>query len=272
MWKESRNTIRTVRIGWDDHLPRTDRDWTQSRNDAVHRSIRRSPRERPQLCRSENRGSGGPQSGRGAPPEEEGKDPWNSGSRGKLAAACRKVSRLTKVIRNIRIQGSRELRKELAVARREMMHRAIVARRSGHDRKRQCSTENSKGQTSGMRRWKGPECNNGMRDRDLKQQLWGNERINNSGIRRLLRLKIERTSEELDRKAFGLDFIKRAIGISIVIESNKDWTLLRGWPPPKLKKKQQTAHGVGADNVEAPALTTTERIDRTSSVARDERT
>jgi hypothetical protein len=34
------------------------------------------------------------------------------------------------------MQASRELRKKLAVAPREMMHRAKVARREGHDRKR----------------------------------------------------------------------------------------------------------------------------------------
>jgi hypothetical protein len=44
-------------------------------------------------------------------------------------------------------------------------------------------------------RWKGPECKIGMK---------------NPGTRRQLRLEIERTSEELDRKAFGLEFVKRA--------------------------------------------------------------
>jgi hypothetical protein len=76
-----------------------------------------------------------------------------------------------------------------------------------------------------MRLWKGPGCNNGMRDEDLKQKLRGNERINNSGIRRLLRLKIERTSEELDRKTFGLEFVKRAFGISSEIQRIIEWTL-----------------------------------------------
>jgi hypothetical protein len=66
-----------------------------------------------------------------------------------------------------------------------------------------------------------------MRDRGIKQQLQGNEQINNSGIR-LLCLKIERRSEELDRKAFGLEFVKRAFGISSEIQRIKDWTLWRG--------------------------------------------
>jgi hypothetical protein len=107
-----------------------------------------------------------------------------------------------------------------------------------------------------------------MRDRGLKQQLRGNERINNSGIRRLLPFKIERTSEDPDRKTFKLEFVKRAFEISSGIQTIKDWTLWRGEPPPK-RKKSITQRG-GTGNVEASAPTTTERIDRTlSGVARD---
>jgi hypothetical protein len=66
------------------------------------------------------------------------------------------------------------------------MHCTKVAQYRGHDRKRHeqdnVAPKTPKGQTSEMRRWKGPECNNDMRDRGLKQQLRGNERINNSGI------------------------------------------------------------------------------------------
>jgi hypothetical protein len=116
------------------------------------------------------------------------------GSRRKLVAVCRKVSRGAKVawrkinlIRKIRIQASRESRMELAVARRKMIRRAKVAQRRVHDRKRydqeNVAPRTPKGQTSGMRLRKGPECKNGMRDRGLKQQLRGNERINNSRIR-----------------------------------------------------------------------------------------
>jgi hypothetical protein len=60
----------------------------------------------------------------------------NSGSRRKSAAACRKVTRSAKVawpkrklVRKIQIQENSEPWKELAVARREMAHRAKVARR-----------------------------------------------------------------------------------------------------------------------------------------------
>jgi hypothetical protein len=47
---------------------------------------------------------------------------------------------------------------------------------------------------------------------------------------------MERTSEELDRKTFGLEFVKRAFGISNGIREIKDWTLWSGRPPPKRRK------------------------------------
>jgi hypothetical protein len=49
----------------------------------------------------------------------------------------------------------------------------------------------------GKRCWKCPEHNNGIR---------------NPGTRRQLRVMIARTSEESDRKAFGLESVKRATG------------------------------------------------------------
>jgi hypothetical protein len=96
-----------------------------------------------------------------------------NGSRRK-SATCKKVSHHAKVarqkrnlIRKVRIQASHDSQKELAVARREMMHRAKVAQRRGQHRKRyeeNVAPKTLKGQMSGMRRWKGPEHNNGMRD------------------------------------------------------------------------------------------------------------
>jgi hypothetical protein len=42
-------------------------------------------------------------------------------------------------------------------------------------------------------------------------------------------------SEELDSKAFGLEFVKRPFGISNGIQRIKDWTLWKGRPSPRLK-------------------------------------
>jgi hypothetical protein len=38
-------------------------------------------------------------------------------------------------------------------------------------------------------------------------------------------LKIERTSEEFDRKALGLEFVKRATGMSSALRKMRNWTL-----------------------------------------------
>jgi hypothetical protein len=97
-------------------------------------------------------------------------------------------------------------------ASRRMTQNTEVARNRGHDCKRRDQDsvvqETQKGLTFGKRCWKGPECNNGIRDQGLRQQLRGSKRIKNQGTRRQLRLKIEMTSVELDSKAFRLEFMK----------------------------------------------------------------
>jgi hypothetical protein len=86
------------------------------------------------------------------------------------------------------------------------------------------------------RRWKGPECNNGIRDRGLRQQLRGSKRIKNPGIRQQLRLKIERTSDGFDKEAFRLEFVKRAAGMFSGLQKIRNWRVWRGRPPLKRKK------------------------------------
>jgi hypothetical protein len=51
--------------------------------------------------------------------------------------------------------------------------------------------------------------------------------------------KIKRASEELDRKAFGLEFVKRANGTSSCLQRMMDRILWRSRPPPKRKNKLQ---------------------------------
>jgi hypothetical protein len=100
----------------------------------------------------------------------------------KLAATCRKVShraamawRKRNVFRKIRTRGNCGPWRELAAAGRRMTHSTKVARRRGHDRKRydqdNVVQETRIGRTFGKRRWKGPECNSGIRDRGLRHQL-----------------------------------------------------------------------------------------------------
>jgi hypothetical protein len=113
--------------------------------------------------------------------EPKGLNQGDCGSRRKLTAACRKVSRHAAVIwhkrnvfRNIWAQGNCGLWKELAAAGRRMTHSTEVAQRRGHDRKRydqdDVVQETWRGWTFRKRRWKGPACNNGIRDRGLRQQ------------------------------------------------------------------------------------------------------
>jgi hypothetical protein len=77
------------------------------------------------------------------------------------------------------------------------------------------------------------ESNSGIRGRGLRYQLQGSKQIKNRDTRQQLHLKIERTSEEFDRKAFGLEFMKRATGMSSRLWKMRKWTLWRGHPPPE---------------------------------------
>jgi hypothetical protein len=84
------------------------------------------------------------------------------GSRVKLAAACRKVSRRAAVAWRKRIV----VRKDLS---RNQVERGAPKKRK-----------------SEKRLWKCPECNSGLSDRGLRQQLRGNKRIKDPGGRRSL--------------------------------------------------------------------------------------
>jgi hypothetical protein len=61
--------------------------------------------------------------------------------------------------------------------------------------------------------------------------------LNNPGTRRLLRRKIKRGAEELARKAFGLQFGKRAARSSVGLRRMMNWTFWRSQPHPKRKKR-----------------------------------
>jgi hypothetical protein len=78
--------------------------------------------------------------------------------------------------------------KELATAKIRMTHRARVAwRRENLTRKdwtrNQAEQGNPKRRKNGKRLWKSPECNNGLRDKGLRQQLQGKIVIKDLGIR-----------------------------------------------------------------------------------------
>jgi hypothetical protein len=81
------------------------------------------------------------------------------------------------------------------------------------------------------------ESTNGTRNRDFKGQL---------------RLGSERKTSGINRKTIRGKIAKQVVGTSGGLRRMMDWTLWRGRPPPKRKKKLHTA---GACNVriEAPA-------------------
>jgi hypothetical protein len=94
------------------------------------------------------------------------------GSRMKLAAACRNVSRRVTVawhkrciFRKILTHGNCGLQKDVTASRRK------ITRCTGHGHMARndddVTPQNPKGGMFGKRLWKGPECNTGIRDRGL---------------------------------------------------------------------------------------------------------
>jgi hypothetical protein len=117
----------------------------------------------------------------------------------------------------------------LAAAGIRMNLRAKGTRRKEHglqkQKKEDTAPRTPKGRTCRTKLGKDPACKFGIEDPD---------------IRRRMRLKIERRSEEIDRKVFEPQLVKRATTMCSGLRRVQDWTLWRGRPPPKRKKRQQT--------------------------------
>jgi hypothetical protein len=89
-----------------------------------------------------------------------------------------------------RTQDNGGSRKNLALAYRGTIRRTGVARRKGHGRQEQDQNDEVqltlKGRTLRMRRREQQKCNNGIRDRGLKQQLYlGSKRSFNETARQI---------------------------------------------------------------------------------------
>jgi hypothetical protein len=112
-----------------------------------------------------------------------------------------------------RKQGDGGSRKKLAAARRRLTGHAFSARHKGRSHK---------GPTVKKRRRKGPECNNGIRNRGLKEQL---------------RLGSNRAFNKTVRQIIGMEVAKRPDEFSIGLRKMSDWILWRSRPPPKRKKR-----------------------------------
>jgi hypothetical protein len=165
----------------------------------------------------------------------------NRGSRRKSAFARRKVIRHAGVawrkrvvVRKYWTQENYGPLRELTSAGKRMTHSAKVTRGKEHGLQRivkdNIASRTQRGRTSRTRRFVGPECNSGIRDRDLRQQLRGKTGIKNARRRWPLRLKSERTTSEFGRKALGLEFVKREDAMSSGLRKIRKWTLWRGKP------------------------------------------
>jgi hypothetical protein len=104
-----------------------------------------------------------------------------------------------------------------------------------------------------MKCWKGPECKIRLKDPDTRRQL---------------RLKVGRTSEGINRKAFGLEFVKKETGMfsrlrKVRLDSveglvssrarKQGSDIVEGLTPSKTEEPTSTVNVRGAKNVGAPA-------------------
>jgi hypothetical protein len=155
------------------------------------------------------------------------------GSGKKLAAACRKVSRRARVrwrkrnvVRKIVTKGNYGPSKTLTVEGRRTTSRATVAWQSENVVRKDCVRDQTEQETAKGRKdgglWNGRKCNSGIKDHRTRQQL---------------RLGNEKTTSMIYRKAIRLEIVKRTLRISSVVRKIRKWTLWRGRPPPKRKKR-----------------------------------
>jgi hypothetical protein len=92
-------------------------------------------------------------------------------------------------------------------------------------RKRRYCTKNPEGSDVQDEMLESPECKMGRRNPDTRWQL---------------HLKIKRTSEGINKKAFGLELMKKATVMSSGLRKIRNWALWRGWASSNWKKRLHT--------------------------------
>jgi hypothetical protein len=219
---------------------------------------------------------------RGVPKELNRRD---CGSGKKSAAACRKVSSYAKVawrkrhlFEKIGTQGNCGPRSKLTSAGIKTTRHAEVtwrernsirkdwttdkgereARRARMLRRRvQSRQENGKGirELGGRRplyRRKRRPTKNGIGGcKSGHRSLLGSRRTQKNALCEIVSMKIAQQRAEISEKTRRLEVAKRTARSTVEMHTMKDWTLWRGGPPPKRKKKLQIQEE--PDNVEAPA-------------------
>jgi hypothetical protein len=172
------------------------------------------------------------------------------GSRMKLATARRKVPRRATVAWRKRIIFRKTSTQRNCGPRKEVTAAGIKFTRCAGYRdisrnKDNVTPRSPKGVTFGKRLWKGPECNTGIRDRSLKQRLRIGSQLKDltknaiKGCRLGQRSHLRRRGplKVISYEIIGRKITKRIVGYSERLRQDKDWTLWRGRPPPKRKKK-----------------------------------
>jgi hypothetical protein len=202
-----------------------------------------------------------PAAGRRGEPNELTRSDCGSGKH--LAAACRKVSRCAtvawrkrNVVRRIVIQENYGPRSTLTAAGIMTTRCAKVARGREHGLQRQGKDDiapitHKQRKEEGKGLWKGPECNSGIRDRGLREQLQGTMGIRDLCGRGPLYLRNKGTTSGINKRAIVLEIAKRVVVTPSWFRKIRKWTLWRGRLPPKRKKSH--VRGKSQANVGTPA-------------------
>jgi hypothetical protein len=158
--------------------------------------------------------------------------------------AIRRRGRLKK-----QIQGNGGSWKKLASTCRGMIHHAIPARHKGHGHQGPGRDSVARGAPGGRtlerRQQTRQEGSNGIRVRDVKEQLRLRKETTGSGIRRRskgeeLCLGSQKTLYETLGQIHELEFPKKTAGTSVRLRKMTARTLWRGCSPSKRKKRLQT--------------------------------
>jgi hypothetical protein len=142
------------------------------------------------------------------------------------------------VFRSIGTKGNCGPRNKLTAAGIMMTRHAGVAWLSEKFVRKDCTRnqteqENSKRRNDEKRRFTGPKYKNGIRNGGLKQQLSSDTGMKDPGARQQLRPRIEKMLYEIFRGRIA----RQVIVTPSWLRKIRTWTLWRGRPPPKRKKR-----------------------------------
>jgi hypothetical protein len=159
-------------------------------------------------------------------------------SRSRLTVAGKKITRRgtvawrkRNIFRRTGIEGNCGLRSKLTAAGIKMTRHARVAWPRERFVRKDCTRNQTEQQTpkrqnDEKRRFTGPECKNGIRNRGLRQQLRSETGIKDPGARRQLRPRIEKMLYEIFRGRIA----KQVVGTPSGLRKIRKWTLWRDSP------------------------------------------